>query len=604
MPKFRPVQQQTIASAPRVSGDVFGASTGQAVQQFGGAVSGIGDQLAEVELRARNRADVIDRVRQQNAFDQSALGLREEFMAGEDITSSDAVERFRGALQKQKDQILSQHQGLPGSKDSLRASLENLQGQYVKQIMGDQIRAQQRLLLDNTTEKTNQLASITAAAPDALDDSLAEMGDYIGELAPALTEDQQREYLRAGQEQILMSAATNYLQKGDYTSANKILNDPNHVKVLSPQVARKMRMESVKAEAEYVAKEQAYNDRVAQYTTLTQRDLSPIEKERIRLLPDKPSEMTVADKIAEYEIVTGEAASQAVVDSFYKVTDTGRFGNSLRGRALQTVNEGMQSYSSGTLSEQEADEFVSAVYEAYGVKEYTDPVTGQRRQSQPSMPPAVKEALERGANTYGPVNVGGMAETKAGSMEMEPFEGESLWDLSDEVSGPLTGAQRQIFEMTGMGSPVQQKAASTATWLRENIVAGIRPEGRIADQYRQELMKLVDIQPKLLQNDLAYKYELANIDTKLRDRLKELRSISDGERSDYTLQDRRDALTLSHRITGALARLRVPRPTTPEEARALGPGTYFVDPRGQIGRVPVAPPNPTKERNDERRATR
>jgi len=586
MPRFKVQEQQTIAQAAPATAAAFGAGTGAAIAQAGGAVSDVGNALAEIEQRSKMRADVIDRVRQQNIFEESAMGLRQEVMDTEDMSDPAVVGVFKQRLSEQMNAVMEAHKGLPGSKEQLRASLENSAGQYIKQITADQIKAQQFMIVDNVKGLTNRLASVTTEAPDVLEDALEELDVRIDELSPALTKEQEVEYRRQGRETILTGAIGSYLERGDYQSAKALMDSKPYAEALSPATSRKLRMDVAEQASEARAQEQAFNDKVAKFTALTKRNLTPEEMARVKLLPAK-KDMTTADKIAEYELVTGEPAPQSVVDDMYNIDAGSNFGNSLRGRALETINSGLNSYSRGTLSQQEAVEFQSAVYEAYGVKEYTDPVTGARTRSQPSMPPAVRQALETGAATYGTVDPGvmGSEPAPAGTQPMDALEGTPLWDEAEFVSGPFSAAERTIYGLTGEGDPRSQRAASAARWLQENIVRGIRPEGKIADQYRQELMSLVNIEPKVFENDMAYRTKLADMDTKLRDRLTELRSIADGE-VPSTVQERRDAITLSNNIQQALARLQVRRVKTPDDAMKLAPGTWFVNPKGEVLQVP------------------
>lgn len=586
MPRFSVIEQQVAATAPRV--DTGATLQGAALSDLGQSIQGVGAALADVEIRARNRSDVIDRVRQMNAFDEQAMQTRQETLDGSDITDPATVAAYKNQLKTQMDGLLSSHTGLPESKATLRAALEQSYGNATKQVMADHLRAQQTLILNNVQDVTNTLSSVTAESPGAIDDALEELDVRIDELAPALSGEQEGEYRRQGRASIITSAITSYLERGDYVTAKTLMDHEGYAKVLSPSVSRKLRLDASVVESKSIQREQAFNDRVAQYSLLTRRKLSDEEVARIRTLPDKPSEMTAADKISEYELVTGHPASQSVVDKMFNADTSSRFGESLRGRSLQTVNENLFSYASGTLSKQDAIEFQSAVFEAYGSKEYVDPATGARSSAQASMPPAVRQALDAGAGTYGDVDVGGFSSRVKddGTQGMDALEGESLWDTADSVSGPFSAAGRAAFELTGVGSPEHQKAASTANWLRENIVAGIRPEGRIANQYRQELMTLVDIQPKIFRSDTAYRHKLVDMDTKLRQRLSDLRKIVDGDSFDSTVAERRDAITLSHNIEQALARLRVRRVQKPDDAAKLPEGTWFVNPHGEVLQVP------------------
>lgn len=582
MPRFKVTEQQSIASAPQAGPDVFGAPMGAGVSNLGRAVSQVGGQLADIEIRNQERSDVIDRVRQQNSFDEAAISLRQSTLDGMDISNPATLDTFRNGLKTEMDRIISEHTGSSHSKASLRASLTNAQGQYMKQMMGDQIQAQQSMLADSVSSLSNELSSATAASPGILDDAMLDLDARIDDLSPALTDEQEAGYRRLGKENILRGAISTYLERGDYQSAKSLMNDSNYAKIISPEVSRRFRIETAKVEGDQMAMQQAYNERVAQYTLLSGREMTPEELARIKLLPDKPSEMTPADKIAEFEVVMGRDATQSEVDKFFGVANTGKFGGGLRGRMFDLVNSGVAAYSAGTMNATEANEFQSAVSELYGIKEHKNIVTGVRSQSQPSMPPFVREALRAGTDFYGNVEVGGLAEAGIGSVtEPDDFEGESLWDISAEVSGPITGAQRIVFETMGLGEPHQQKAAFVANHLREKIVAGIRPGGKIANQYRQELMQLVDIQPKLIQSDTAYRHKLVDIDTELRRSLKELVNISSGETA-ATVQERRDALTLSNNIMKALGRMGVQRPKSLKERNALPIGSYYVAPNGEV----------------------
>jgi len=523
MPRFKPTEQQSVARASQASPDAFGAAEGRALSQVGGVVSQIGGQLAEHEMRMQERADVIDRVRQQNAFNEGMVELERGVLEGMDISSPDAIKSYRDGLKKLTDDTIASHTGSSRSKAALRANLEARGGQGVQRLMGDQIAAQQALLADSVSSLTNELASVTAEAPDALDDSMAELDDRMAELAPALTSEQEREYKRAGQEAVLSGAITSYLERGDAATAKSLMNNEKYANVLSPAASRRFRIEGAKVEAAQAAEQEAYEQRVAQYSLLTNRDLTPNELARIELLPDKPSEMTPADKIAEYEVVTGQPASQAVVDQFFKVSNKGKFGDSLRGRALSTINDNLASYSSGTLSPQEAVEYQSAVFEAYGVKEHTDPVKGERTRTQPTMPPAVRQALDAGAAFYGDVSVSPTDAEPGGTQAVaeDDFSGPTLWELRDEVSGPITAAERTAFNMFGVGDPKVDQAAQMSGTLQKkiNTVLQNRP-GRVAEQYRLELENIIRLEPEILRSDTAYTHRLAHTDLELRTHLK------------------------------------------------------------------------------------
>lgn len=589
MARFPVYTQQTKPQPSAMTPQAAGAGVGQAMSQ-------VSDTLSTIGANIQQRDDVIERVRLLNQFDQDSITRLEEMRTTGDITSKDTVTQYFTDLHERKNQLVSEFRGSTAGREALRAQLENQAGQYHKSALTTQISAQHKLLADTTTNIANTLATQAATAPGQLDNLLYQLDGQIDSLAPALYPDQEREYRMTGKSTILTGAINSLLEKGQYSAAKQIMDSEEYNQFLSPDASRKFSVDIAVGEAEAAAANEVINKRIAEYSMLTKRELTPEEIARIKLLPSKPSEYTAGDKISEYELITGKPASQSVVDDIFNITAAGggMYGNSLEGRMMKIVNEGALRYSSGLMTGVEAQEFQMAVNQLYAPKERTDQATGNVYTTQPTMPSFVRESLNRGSSIYGEVNVGGNAPgnvaTQPQPVQDVPNQGESLWDLAGFIPGPVAAAARTGFSTPmsgGLGiNPNYQKAAQRALNLREDIVAGIKPEGRIADQYRQELQSLVTIEPKIWDNETALRNRMVEIDGDLRKKLAELRKVSDGE-VPSSVQERRDAFALSNNISRALGGMGIVHIKSREDALKLPPNTWFVNPNGELLKVPA-----------------
>ena len=112
---------------------------------------------------------------------------------------------------------------------------------------------------------------------------------------------------------------------------------------------------------------------------------------------------------------------------------------------------------------------------------------------------------------------------------------------------------------------------------KEQLAQALRPNSKIADTYRQELMKLVDITGKTWDNDEAMWRDLQVVDKEFRLRLNELDKIASGKTA-ATMEERKDALDISNAIRFSLQRLDVPqvKVNTKEEYDKLAPGTDYM----------------------------
>jgi len=167
----------------------------------------------------------------------------------------------------------------------------------------------------------------------------------------------------------------------------------------------------------------------------------------------------------------------------------------------------------------------------------------------------------------------------------------SLYDNVPFVTGPTAKLGQAASNIPYIGGDMgldqrfvtAQKSMDIGT---EQLAQALKPETKIADQYRQELTKLVDIKGRTFSNEKAMWLELQTIDRELRSKMSQLENIASGK-TPSPMSDRQDALAISNAIKFSLQRLNVPqtRATSREEVMKLAPGTRFLwrdDPKPQI----------------------
>jgi len=574
MARFSVYQQQTKPQPTAMTPQAAGAGVGQAMSQMGDTFSTIGANIQQ-------RNDVLERVRLLNQFDQDSINNLETYRTTGDLTNPETLAQYQIDLDQRKNDLITQFKGSNSGREALRVSLENQTGQYNKLALTTQIEAQHKMLADTVQNSVNSLVAKITAAPDQTDNILAEFDTQISQLAPALYPDQERDFRTSGKGSLVAGAISGLLERGNYSVAKKMMGDETYNQFLNPDASRKFNIDIAVGEAKAAEAIQYQNAQVAKWSMLLKRDLSTEEIQRIKTMPAK-KDMTVADEITMYELMTGKQAPQSVIDDLFNISADTAGTNTMTERQMKIVNEGAMRYSSGLMTPQEAQEYQMSVYELYAPKERAD-AFGNVYTTTPTMPPFVRESLNRGATTYGEVSFGKQQAPQAGAEMGQdiPDQGESLWDVAGFIPGPIAAAARAGFGTPfteGLNiDPTYQRAAQRALNLREDIVAGIKPEGKIADQYRQELQALVTIEPKIWDNETALRTRMVEIDTDLRKKLVELRKITDGEAL-AGKQEKLDAASLSNNIIRALNGMNIFRPKTPDDYKAIPVGKWYVAP--------------------------
>ncbi len=440
-------EQQTAFNAPRADASAFGGGTSQAVAQAGGAAFDLGVQM-------KRREDVIDRVQRLNEFDQYAQEALTAVNDTDDIAKKATVDSLAQGLQQRANEIMGQHAGTAASRAELQAQLNNQVGQYVKSATAAQVKAQQQFIGRAVEQKVNVLSQKAAMAPEMLPFIFESLDQDINTYADAMSPEQQAAYKEAGRSAVTVGAIDKLLQSGNHTAAKGLMSNPEVTKYLDRNAARRFNIDIAVEERKGELEVKRREDNVKRFTQLVRRDLTPAERQRVYDLPEKKN-MTVADKITEYEIVTGRPVSQSVVDEFYNVdaggVSGGIFGNSLQGRALNFVTENAAAYAAGLLSPEKRAQFDAFAAEAYKPVTRANPATGLMETTQPNIPQFVKEAMStRGVQ-------------QAAQAAPAPGQRVRLTDATGRVVGEATVGANGAWTINGQPG---------ASWSSETPAAG------------------------------------------------------------------------------------------------------------------------------------
>jgi hypothetical protein len=632
MAKFPIYEQQTVPGAVRASGQDFGAGVAEATGQMGGVVADIG-------IRMKRREDVIERVQLASEFDRWAQDSLTALNDTGDIGTKATVDQYTNGLREKAAEIVKRHGGGGGSRAELQAQIENQAAQYAKSATAAQVKAQQTMIGSTVDQKANELAISAGFAPDKIGDTFAELDHTIDMLGDAMSPSQAAAYKEAGRSRIAQGAITRLLTDGNYTAAKAVMTSPDVAKYLDPNAARGFSINIAVDEGKAAAEVQRQERNVSSWTQRLQRNLTPDEVQRVRSLPEK-KDMTISDKIVEFELVTGKPATQDQIDKFYGVdgadgSASGMFGNSLQGRALSFVTENSVAYANGMLSPDQARIYEASVAEAYKPSMRPNPVTGQMEQLQPTIPNFVRQAAEQGSRAYGGsslVNRGAsgslmpgqtvqytdpsgrvigqavvdtngnfsIKDTNApqqqgvnagGGTQPPPQGNKTIWEMSSDMAGPEPALKAALGDVPYLGSMMGGggETASNRSYIKTQVsqmvdALSINPRNPVA--LVEMIRKEIDIDPKVMGDPKAYQKRIEGVSRALTERL--IEETTAGNDPSLPTKTRQDALDVANTIRNFQKKLMPPMVKNRAELDALGleSGSKFIDPNGVLRQVP------------------
>lgn len=405
MAKLNLYEQQTSFQAPRADAQTFGAGVAQAAGRLGEVGFDLGVQM-------KRREDVIDRVQRLTDFDLTAQQGLQAVVDTDDIAKKSTVDGYAQGLRQQADQILSQHGGTAASRAELKAQLDNQVGQYVKSAVGAQVKAQQQFIGRRVEQNVNRAAIQGAMAPQMMPQLFEQLDADLAQYADALSPEQAAAYREAGRSQIAQGSIDRMLTDGNWQGAKALMSNPEIGQYLNPAAARKFGIDIAVDERKAEVEVQRQERNVRNLTSLARRNLTPEEVIRARSLPEKKN-MTVSDKIAEYEIVTGRPAPQSVINEMFDVENGrgpgGAFGNSMEGRAWSFVTDNAPAYAAGLLSPEQRRQYDASLAIVGKPTTRINPLTQQMETISPELPSWVRQAVQQGQSYSAPGAGGGAA---------------------------------------------------------------------------------------------------------------------------------------------------------------------------------------------------
>lgn len=629
MAKLPVYEQQNLIRPSRATGEDFGAAIGRGVQAVGKSASDLQNTLIDIEQQKKRREDVIDRVQRLNEFDQTAVTDLEAIRSDNSIANPDTLNAYSSALRQRVDEQVNNHKGSAASRAELRAQLENQLGQYTKAAMGDQIKAQYKMIGESVDALSTKLQITATIAPDQLDTVFTEFDSKMEKMRGGVNDDQFESFRKTGRSRIANGAIQGLLQRGRYDEAQVLLQDPNVGGMLDADTARGAALDIVVDSVKNEEKTKAVQNQITQWTTVLRRNLTPTEIARVEALPLDKSKYSVADKITELELVQGSPASSQQVADIMNTTPT--FGNSLQGRALSFVTDNAVAYANGMLSPDQARQFEASYTEAYKPVEKLDPKSGLWTRIAPAVPGFAQQAFNKGqsfyrsgatmprpapSNAQAP-NVAGAVTTPApaaqgGQQGAAPApmtadgqpaapapsavastqptvsaqaDSGSIWSRRANITGPVAAAASAVGRVPGVGDAIGGGGQYTvdrqyAEATTRELVRALSQSGRYAVAEMQAIEKEVSISGEVMDNPTAYGQRLIGIDEALAKRAEDAKK--DLSNPNISIDKRKASMDVIAVITNFRATLGVPpRVKSRQEALKLPPGAAFITPDGR-----------------------
>lgn len=612
MAKLPVYEQQTRAQAPEATTESMGGAMGRAAQDFG-------NTLAEIGATMQRRESTIDRVQRLNTFDQEAITSLEAVQSDKSIASKETVDKYVQSMRQRADQLVEQHVGSGESRANLRVQLENQIGQYTKSALSAQIKAQHTLIGTAIGKAANALAITAGMAPDQYVNALSEFDSDIKQYEGSIPADMLTQYRNSGRTQIATNAVNSLVQRGQLEAAKSLMKDPTIAPLLTPEAGRQFSMNIAVGEYQKEQDANRINQNVTKFETILGRDLTPEERIKASMLPDKKN-MTAADEIMQLELIKGRPASAGEVNNILNVK--GMYGDSAEGLARERVVTNATRYANGLMTPQERSVFEADYIEAYKPIEKQDPETGLWTKITPAIPTHIQQLFNRGRSFSGapaprpapqptaftgvtaapapapaaPSAGGGAAPTTstvrpaAPTVAGQPTEG-SIWSRSENITGvvptaaELAGKIPVIGELAGGGGQYATDRQYAEAQSRE-LIRALSQSGRYTAAEMQAIEKEVSIAGQTFDTGAAYRQRLIGIDEALMKRAEDAKK--DVTNPTISIDKRRAANDIIATITNFRATMGVPpRVKTPEEARKLGPGKEFIDPNGVVRVVPM-----------------
>jgi hypothetical protein len=629
MAKLPLYEQQTLPQGGRADASMMGAATGQAMAQAGSV-------LADIGVTMKRREDVIDRTIRARDFDQFA---NEALTALEtqDLARKDTIDQYSQGLRAKMDELMAGHAGTASSKAEFRNQLENQVAQYERGARAAQVKAQHTLLGNMIEQRTNALAVDAGFAPDMMDEIFNQLDADISQFSDALPADMIQKYKDSGRSAIAAASISQLESQGNFAAAKALLQNPNVSKFLNPDATRRFTISITAGQAKQdreAAQREANVQSWAMAMGIDAAQLTP--QQRMIAENASPQTMQLTEKINLATMMNG--GQPLTLAQRNQIIGLDKQGSRTQ---MQDLLADLPAFESGRMTDVDRAAFLlqaeklfptqyrlnqdSGQYEAVpgsgGVAKLSQtlgrPVSagGPRRSAAPAAPAAPVGGTPAGAgmdmgvdNSFvdaqgrtdfmalppQPGDANYQADAVFEGAEQQAFDelmqGGGLWNMAEQVAGPVAGARRAIG-----GGPVdvgvgqQEVAAARRTELiQRRLVSALQQNPRYAEGERQDIAKSITIEPAVMSNPTAYRTRLIQIGKYLQEEIAFNTNVLKQDPTKTTVQMRQQAMQAIPLMQKVYEVLQLP-PTvkTPEEALKMQPRPRQVlTPDGRLLNVP------------------
>lgn len=303
------------------------------------------------------------------------------------------------------------------------------------------------------------------------------------------------------------------------------------------------------------------------------------------------------------------------------------FGRGVTGRSLALMSDFAPAFASGELTPEQERAFIAAVTEYRQPKQFRDPDTGLMQTRRNEVPSFVRDAFDArgmtlpgGDATVAPadaaLDLGGTsgsssptkptpetAETPeqveaakfptlpedavipdpSTAMPEEGAGGTLLHEVqSGNVTGPVPIFGRLAARIPGLGvnAPEMTQAGTMFPLMRNRLIKALQTNPRFAVAERQDIMKDIDIDPKVFDSPQAFTERLIGVDRALESIENEVRDVVTGSRSLVSGETRQHALDTLQSVQNFRKIMMPPRMKSRQEAeefvKSNPSGTQFV----------------------------
>lgn len=577
-------------------------TSGRSLEVVGAQVGSEADQqLAQVtaaQKRIQSGEEAVQRARALAGFNQTLQTEFQRLSTEDDLTDPSTLAAFGKFQSEAFEAAASGHVGSEESRLRLKASLEGVKSRFTGQLATEANSQRTALLADVRNSQIATVVNSVSQAPDTILDSLRIADAIVDDQAGALTSDQERDSRLAARSAVSKAAVTSMLSQGtpeSVAAAEELLAVPGVVEALGGDEVRTVRNKIIAARSSQnkgVREAQQKLEYASTITGIPPEQFTPEMRMRLAGLAPPKSRTTLADKVSDYEKVTGQPATPDVINQLAGLDgeDATPFGKGLSGRVAARLADDADAFGAGLLDPQEERRFIQAVTVAQQPITFQNPDTNVLETRRPELAPFVRDVLiARGRQDLIATTQTSVEERAQDRLldpsAPDPTPQETVFGLSGLLTGPLAAAARigQATPIVGnfMDTGEFTQAKAKVELLQRDLVRVLQNNPRFAEGERQSIANEIDITGNVFDTQVAFENRLIGIDDALL--IRQQSAFDSAGNPNIGRSERQHALNVFNAITKFRQQLGVPPlAKTPQDVEKLQPGQLFRTPDGRV----------------------